>query len=438
MPEIYDVFMYPNVTFRCRKGSHNFRDDLKTLFPQESDAIDQYFRDLRSLSRWMRQYVMAKIAPPVLQPFYSYSLRKHRALALNTTAAYLDRNFRSTELKAILVSQWGDLGLPPSESALIMQGLINNHYLDGGYFPKGGSSVIASSIQTILETTGGEIRVNHDVTEILFNGRKAVGVRGIHHQGASREPFEFRAKTIISDAGARITYSHLLPETWRKAYDVHLNRFPLRTAHLTLHLGLNRDPRNMGFQGENYWIFSDLDHDRMFHRRNEIISGAPAMVFLSFPSLKNPESKGHTAEIITFMDWEPFAAWARQPWKRRDQDYENLKVQLSDRLLQFVEERFPGFRDLVDYQELSTPLTTEHFTGHYHGLIYGLPATPERYVTPLVGPRTPYRHLYLTGADAAAGHGIAGALMGGMLTAGLVMGYPSGLKKILATILEKR
>ena len=68
--------------------------------------------------------------------------------------------------------------------------------------------------------------------------------------------------------------------------------------------------------------------------------------------------------------------WRCQPWRKRDDAYQQLKSRISDGMLAFVEHRYPGFRALVDYSELSTPLTVEHFTGHRAGSIYGLAATP--------------------------------------------------------------
>jgi hypothetical protein len=38
------------------------------------------------------------------------------------------------------------------------------------------------------------------------------------------------------------------------------------------------------------------------------------------------------------------------------------------------------------YEELSTPLAGEHFTGHRKGAIYGYPGTPERYGKPWLRP----------------------------------------------------
>ena len=92
-----------------------------------------------------------------------------------------------------------------------------------------------------------------------------------------------------------------------------------------------------------------------------------------------------------------------------------------------MERHHPGFRDLVSFAELSTPLTVEGFTGHRRGGIYGLAATPQRIRDHLVPARTEVDGLFIAGADACS-PGVAGALMGGVFAAGAVMGvrgFPS-------------
>jgi all-trans-retinol 13,14-reductase len=71
--------------------------------------------------------------------------------------------------------------------------------------------------------------------------------------------------------------------------------------------------------------------------------------------------------------------------------------------------------------ELSTPHSTRRFTGHPHGEIYGLAATPAFFEDRALRPRTPVRGLYLTGADICT-LGVGGALFGGMLSAAAVLG----------------
>jgi len=60
------------------------------------------------------------------------------------------------------------------------------------------------------------------------------------------------------------------------------------------------------------------------------------------------------------------------------------------------------------------------FTGHPRGAIYGLAHTPARFHEPLLRPQTPIHNLYLTGADVSTA-GVAGALMGGVLAASVIL-----------------
>jgi phytoene dehydrogenase-like protein len=75
----------------------------------------------------------------------------------------------------------------------------------------------------------------------------------------------------------------------------------------------------------------------------------------------------------------------------------------------------------VDTFELSTPLTTRHFCNYATGEIYGLDHTPQRFEQRWLKPRTRLPGLYLTGQDVVS-CGVAGALMGGVLTASAVLG----------------
>ena len=130
------------------------------------------------------------------------------------------------------------------------------------------------------------------------------------------------------------------------------------------------------------------------------------------------------------MKYEDFARWQDTKWKRRGQDYETYKQQLEQVLLNVVESRFPGFSELIEYKELSTPLTICDFTGHQQGAIYGYPLTPEVFSQRTFHPGTTIKNLYLTGTDVVA-LGVMGAFMGGVVTASHAMGGLPGFLKIM-------
>ena len=343
---------------------------------------------------------------------------------------YLDRHCQNPRRKSLLTSQWGTYALPPSQSSFGIHALLVNHYLNGGWYPVGGASEIARHILPVIENAGGKAIARREVIEILIQDGVAIGVRAkkTHKPGAEIE--EYYAPVIISDAGAFNTYNKLIPESYPISYREEIKTFPKATSNLTLYLGFKESPAKLGFKGENHWIYKDCDHDKAFEITS--LEEFPTHCYLSFPSLKDPAASSHTGEIISFIDYDFFAQWQEQPWKRRGEEYTELKDKLSLSLIKLVESKYSGFKDLIGYSELSTPLTVEYFDASDKGAIYGIAAIPKRLDADWIGARTPIQNLYLTGTD-ASGHGIVGAAIGGVVTAGMING-PFGFFKIMSAL----
>jgi phytoene dehydrogenase-like protein len=420
MPDVYDVFVYPTLQVSARKGKANFRTTLIDAFPNEQVNIEQYFRDLKAAIRWFNRYVMAKAAPAPLGNIVRALNRLTAGLPLEVTRQYLEKRFGDPRLRAVVTSQWADYGVPPGQSAFATHAVIATHYLNGAWYPAGGAGEIAKATGAVIRAAGGELLPNHEVTRIILESDRAVGVEVNVKKGKQGARAQFRAPVVVSDAGAWNTFTRMLPASALPFRD-QLKSPPEGFEVVELFLGLRRDPRDLGFKGENYWIFESFDHDEMYAQRNELLDGRAAMAYLSFPSLKDPRAQRHTAEIIAPLSYRSLEAHRDQLWRRRGSDYESAKSRMTQALLDLVERHHPGFGDLVEYSELGTPLTFEHFTAAPSGSIYGYPATPEKYRKAWLGPRTPVRNLYLTGSDVAL-LGIMGALMGGVVTASCLLG----------------
>jgi all-trans-retinol 13,14-reductase len=428
LPDVYDVFVYPNLQVRVCKGEANFRSALIDTFPNERLNIEQYFRDLRSAISWTNRYFMTKAAPAPLGWLVRAGNRLMADPSQEITQQYLERRFRDPQLRAVVTSQWADYGVPPGRSAFATHAVIASHYLNGAWYPAGGAGEIANATGAVIRAAGGELLPNHEVSRILLEGGRAVGVEVNIRKGKQGTRAEFRARVVVSDAGAWNTFTRMVPGSALPFRD-QLKSPPEGFEVVELFLGLRRDPREMGFQGENYWIFESFDHDEIYARRNDLLDGRAAMAYLSFPSLKDPLAQRHTAEIVAPLSYRSLEAHRDEPWRRRSTDYESAKNRITEALLDLVERHHPGFGDLVEYSELGTPLTFEHFTAAPSGTIYGYPGTPEKYSKAWLGPRTPIGNLYLTGTDAAL-LGIMGALMGGVVTASCLLG-PFGFFEVM-------
>jgi phytoene dehydrogenase-like protein/NAD(P)H-flavin reductase len=431
MPETFERFVYPGLDFAVPADPVRYRDELIRAFPEESRAIRRYFRDVHRAARWTVLGFMRAMVPRPVAPLVGIIQRLTAGAAVRSTADYLDRHFRSPQLRALLASQWGDYGLPPRRSAFAIHAMIVSHYLQGAWFPVGGSAHIARSFEAGIEHAGGAIRVAQEVVEILVEEGRAVGVRVLDRRGPVPRECVHRAPVIISNVGARPTFERLLPTTGA----IGEATAPLRrfmddlgegASAVTLYLRLREDARTLGVRGENFWINAGFDHDAAAVQSDALLAGEPRGIYVSFPSIKSGEERFHTAEIIAFVDSHAFDAWRERPRGQRGADYSALKERIGAGLLRLAETAIPGLTALVDYSELSTPLTVEHYTSHPGGQFYGLPATPQRFRSRLTGPATPVPGLFLAGQDAGC-LGIVGAMMGGMAASCQVLGargYP--------------
>jgi all-trans-retinol 13,14-reductase len=425
MPYIYDKFVFPDFTFEAPSSLSEFKQKVKLLFPDELEGIDRYFRDVIVADSWYRKNITYKHLPEFLKPFMKPSAKAEK-LATMSTRAYLDLCFKSEKIKGMLTSQWGNYGAVPFQSSFANHAMVVRHFFKGGYYPIGSSKTIAESIVPIVENAGGSVRVNHEVQEIIVENGTAVGVVANRKQGKNKTEVIFKAPIVVSCAGAYLTYTKLIPEAYRGSISEDIKNHPDGLAHLCLYIGFKSSPEKLGFKGENHWIFDEYNHDEMFRDTDAVVHGRMKMAFLSFPSLKDPAAKAHTGEIITFVSYDTFKNWETSPWKKRGEDYEAFKQRLANDMLAFIENKYPGFTELVDFYELSTPLTTTHFTKHPRGWIYGMLTTPDKFSKPWNHVKTPVKNLFLTGTDAAV-LGVAGAFTGGIFSTLEIMGGKLGL-----------
>jgi all-trans-retinol 13,14-reductase len=423
MPETYDRLVFPDFEFGIRAGRENFRSDLHAAFPAEGRAIDRFFTDVDRAASWVNVLSMRSAAPAPVAALAGAMMARRGALALRTTRSWLDEHVRDERLRAVLGARWGDYGLPPGRSAFLAHSVITAHYHEGAYYPSGTSARIAQGAIRVIESAGGAVRVRAEVERILVEGGRAVGVRLAGGE-------TLRAPVVVSDAGARATFLRLVGDDVPLPFRDELRATPRSMAHVSLYLGLSRSASSLGVKGENFWLHDELDQDRMWERGGEILGGHSPQTYVSFPSMKDPEARAHTAEIIAGVDARHFEPWAGTRWMKRGEDYEATKERIADALLAQAERRLPGLSRLVVHRELSTPLSTAHFTGHAGGEIYGLPATPDRFRKRWLQPRTPVSGLYLAGADALM-LGIGGTVMSGVMAAAAIAG-PSTFGRLIA------
>ena len=142
-------------------------------------------------------------------------------------------------------------------------------------------------------------------------------------------------------------------------------------------------------------------------------------MYVSFPSLKDPahrDPQHHSAEVVTICRWESFSRWAQGAPGARPEEYEATKAWIAASLLAQFKRHFPMLAPMIDFHELSTPLSQASFVVADRGAMYGLEMSAGRMSHSALKVRTPVPGLLLAGQDVGS-PGIQGAFMGGFMAA---------------------
>ena len=423
MGEIYDLIVIGDDEYPLPAGRENFRRAMHDRFPQQRGAIDAYLQLLRTTNRTGKRFFMEKALPATVERFLGPVLgplmrRPALAHARRTVREVMHELTDDARLRGVLTGQYGDYGLPPGQASWFMHSMLVSHYLGGGAYPVGGSIRIAQTIIPAIENAGGAVVTSAEVEQIVVERGRAVGVRLAGGE-------ELRAPIVVSDAGVALTFGKLVPRDVARAHGLAaLPTIPPSLAHVSLYVGLEGTPADLGLTPANQWVYPDHDHDRNVARYLADPDAPLPVAYLSFPAAKDPAFAARhpgksTIEVIGVTPYDWFRKWEGTAWHKRGADYDALKQRLGDRLRAELERRCPKTIGAIRHCELSTPLSTRHFAGHPEGEIYGLTHTPARFEAKHLRPRTAVPGLFLTGSDICTA-GVGGALLGGFMAASVI------------------
>lgn len=418
----YDIMFFGNTKYEFPAGTDEFKAKMKSYFPGEEKAIDEYVELVYSTQKSQRWFFAEKILPNWLSALIGNRLRKSGLKGNKTTLEVLQSITKNKKLIAVLTGQYGDYGLPPAQSSFLMHAALVKHYMKGACYPVGGAQQIFKTVAPVILNAGGEVFTNAEVKEVLIKNGKAVGVKMFDGK-------DFFAPVVISDAGIYNTYKHLLPQKQKDELQTEklFDNLSPSVGHVCLYIGINESNSNLKLGKSNYWIFPDnYDHDKSVEDYIKNPDAELPVVYISFPSSKDPDWNNRypgktTIEIVTLSPYAWYEKWKDKRWMKRGEDYNAFKEKLSQRLLEALYNRHPELRGKIDYYELSTPLSTAHFANYQYGEIYGIDHTTKRFEQKFLKARTPVKNLYLTGQDIVS-CGVGGALFSGLITASAVTG----------------
>uniref|UniRef100_A0A8D2JNG1 All-trans-retinol 13,14-reductase n=1 Tax=Sciurus vulgaris TaxID=55149 RepID=A0A8D2JNG1_SCIVU len=422
--------------FPLYSGKKAYIQGLKEKFPQEKDAIDKYMKLVKVVADGVVHAILLKFLPlrmaqllskcRLLTWFFPFLHASTRSLA-----EVLQQLGASPELRAVLSYIFPTYGVTPSHTTFSMHALLVDHYLQGAFYPRGGSSEIAFHTIPVIQQAGGAVLTKATVQTVLLDSAgKACGV-GVKK---GQELVNIYCPTVVSSAGLFNTYEHLLPESARCLPGVKQQLQMVRpgVAMFSVFIGLRGTKQDLGLQSTNYYVYFDTDMDEAMQRylsapREKAVQLIP-LFFITSPSSKDPTWPARFPDRSTMIvllptAYEWFEEWQEEPQGKRGQDYEAFKSSFVEAAVSAALQLFPQLEGKVESATGGSPLTNQFFLAAPRGATYGADHDLGRLHPHMVAslrPQSPIPNLYLTGQDIFT-CGLMGALQGALLCSSAIL-----------------
>jgi all-trans-retinol 13,14-reductase len=421
--EIYDEIIINDKIYTFPSGEKNLIQYLTDLFPHEKEGIANYFSLIKYVSKRGLFYYLKAFPYKFVGKFISYIDSSYSKYVNKTVNEVIHELVSDTELRAVLTGQFGDYGILPSEACFYLHASIVNHYLNGGYFPLGGTSHIANEFIKSIKKHNGEVLVGKGVNEILITNNKACGV--LMNNGDT-----IYAKNVVSSVGIKNTFEKLVtPEYVPEEYHTILDNIPVSTQHIYCFIKLKGTPEELGLRSSNLWIYPNRDYDKVFEDYFNDPLEAPMPLFMGFSCKKdttwNERFPGYSnAIILTTAKKEWFNEWEHQKCNSRSKDYKEYKKLFGEKMInEGLYKYFPKTEGKVLDFDVGTPLTTQYYLNSVEGESYGLESNKYKLLDAYqIRPRTEIDNLFLTGQDVCT-IGFVGGLMSGVITGNVMLEY---------------
>lgn len=245
----------------CDAGAvERFIADNRHKFQLFKPALQSPFRGLTDVLQWSLMRLL-----PVLRPWSSVD---HE----------LKRYFQDPRLRLAFCFQSKYLGMSPFRCPSLFSILSFLEYEYGVWHPLGGCGSVSRKMAQVAEDLGVEFSLETDVEEILFEGRRAVGVRTAEEV--------IRADAVVVNADFARAMTKLVPNRLRRRWtNEKIAKKKFSCSTYMLYLGIDGTYDDLA----HHTIYIAKDYARNLHEieHEHVLSNDPS-VYIQNPCVTDP------------------------------------------------------------------------------------------------------------------------------------------------------
>jgi phytoene desaturase len=270
---------------------------------------------------------------------------------------YLRRFFTDPRVRLAFCFQSKYLGMSPFRCPSLFSILSFIEYEYGVFHPIGGCAAVTAAMARVAERLGVQICLNQPVEEILFAGRRAVGVRtptGVH-----------RADALVLNADFAQAMKDLVPDRLRRRWtNAKIERKKFSCSTFMMYLGIEGT-----YPMPHHTIHIAGDYERNLDEiENQHLLSEDPSVYIQNACVTDPglARRGHSTLYV-------LAPVTHQhpnvDWNRERQRYRELVLRRIARA------GYPDVESRIRYERVITPADWEHRYAIHRGATFNLAHT---------------------------------------------------------------
>jgi all-trans-retinol 13,14-reductase len=411
-PNGFDHMRMPRYAIDIPSEPEELIQRLSALFPAHGDRIRQFVDEVEKTGAGL------KIVAPPIDPI---ALLKHPQAAfsaisnVNSTLQDVFDKFQLPQAaQTLLALQWLDFLLPPNQLSFFAWVALFRGYQAGAFYPTQHFEDVINSLVKVIESHGGEVLLNQEVTNFRVTDKTVTGVQAIDlitHQTA-----EFTGDTVICNIDPQRAAKMIGEEKFSQKVRRKLDYEYSASNYMAYCVVKDLDLRDYGF---GKWNLSHTGHEDLneaFAQMYDRHDYSNPSFAITTPTLMTTASRDcpedcQIVEFLTVANYDYF----KQLRESDPKAYRQKKQEILDSILDVVEKHYvPNFRQHMVFDITGSPTTNERYCWCPEGNSYGSILTPRNVGLGRLNHETSLNQFYF--CNASSGYpGFAGTVWTGAI-----------------------
>ena len=394
-----------------------FLQEFDRLFPEEHDGLRAFYRDLYV----MYEHIVLK--NEVIVPPSEFSARQGlRSLLSGPVQMLKMQKLLDTSVRSLLACYFKGEGVihffdklcsaycyttSDETPAVLAATMFLDNHVGGVYYPAGGAQMLPNKIEKAFERLGGQTLYHALVDEILIRDGQAYGVR-LTTGDEIHAPRVIANVTVWNLYGKLVRPEHIRPKRLAWAQSL-VPTFPSMTLYLVV---------------DRAALPVDVLPWEVFIENRRVIDSSDLTLYIN--ALVD-ETLCPPGKLVITAIAPNLAAWpaAGSPGDHSAAYFAQKQAE-AQRMLDQIEQHFPGFGSHVETLLVGTPTTIERYLLKNGGAVGGPKNMLGQHMLKRLHARSEWQNLYLCGDSIVMATGAPATVVSGVGAANMVL---RGLRK---------